>query len=85
MKRMKHQPLILCAALIKTIITVLTLTAGNQYALPQGPGAYLLKGADLALTPAATRAIDQGASLPEVTDDICRRPRLGRPNRFCGE
>jgi len=33
---------------------------------------------NLALTPAATGAIDQGVSLPEVTDDIGRRPRIGR-------
>jgi hypothetical protein len=33
---------------------------------------------NLALTPAATGAIDQGVSLPEVTDDIRRRPRIGR-------
>jgi hypothetical protein len=35
---------------------------------------------NLALTPSATGAIDQGASLPEVTDDIRRRPRQGRPD-----
>lgn len=35
---------------------------------------------NLALTPAATGAIDQGVSLPEVTDDIRRRPRTGRPD-----
>jgi hypothetical protein len=33
---------------------------------------------NLALTPAVTGAIDQGVSLPEVTDDIRRRPRIGR-------
>jgi hypothetical protein len=35
---------------------------------------------NLALTPAATGAIDQGVSLPEVADDIRRRPRTGRPD-----
>ena len=33
---------------------------------------------NLTLTPAATGAIDQGVSLPEVLDDIRRRPRTGR-------
>jgi hypothetical protein len=32
---------------------------------------------DLRLTPAATGAIDRGAALPEVTDDIRGRPRTG--------
>jgi hypothetical protein len=35
---------------------------------------------NLALTAAATGAIDHGLSLPEVTDDIRRRPRPGRPD-----
>jgi hypothetical protein len=35
---------------------------------------------NLALTPAATRAIDQAVPLPEVTDDIRRRPRPSRPD-----
>jgi hypothetical protein len=35
---------------------------------------------NLALTPAAARAIDQGVPLPEVTEDIRRRPRLNRPD-----
>jgi hypothetical protein len=35
---------------------------------------------NLALTAAATKAIDQGASLPEVTDDIRRRARTGKPD-----
>jgi len=35
---------------------------------------------NLALTPAAVGAIDQGIPLPEVTDDIRRRPRTGRPD-----
>ncbi|PYI79935.1 MAG: hypothetical protein DME26_22595, partial [Verrucomicrobia bacterium] len=35
---------------------------------------------NLALTSAAMGAIDQGVSLPEVTDDIRRRPRTGRPD-----
>jgi hypothetical protein len=34
----------------------------------------------LALTPAAIRAIDQGEPLPEVADDIRRRPRSKRPD-----
>ena len=33
---------------------------------------------DLTLTSAAAKAIDQGVSLPEVTDDIRGRPRQGR-------
>ena len=35
---------------------------------------------DLALTQAATEVIDQGVSLPDVTEDILRRPRSGRPD-----
>ena len=35
---------------------------------------------NLALTAAATGALDQGVPLPEVTDDIRRRPRTGRPD-----
>jgi hypothetical protein len=35
---------------------------------------------NLALTSAATKAIDQGASLPEATDDIHRRARTGKPD-----
>ena len=35
---------------------------------------------NLALTPAAVGAIDQGVSLPEVTDDIRGRSRTGRPD-----
>jgi hypothetical protein len=35
---------------------------------------------NLTLTAAAAGAIDQGVSLPEVTDDIGRRPRPGRPD-----
>jgi hypothetical protein len=35
---------------------------------------------NLALTSAAARAIEQGVSLPEVTDDIRRRPRTGLPD-----
>ena len=35
---------------------------------------------NLALTSVATGAIDQGAPLPDVTDDIRRRPRSGRPD-----
>jgi hypothetical protein len=35
---------------------------------------------NLALAPAATGAIDQGVSLPEVTDDIRGRPRRERPD-----
>jgi hypothetical protein len=35
---------------------------------------------NLALTSAATRALGQGASLSEVTDDIRGRPRQGRPD-----
>jgi hypothetical protein len=35
---------------------------------------------NLALTPAASGAIDQGMTLPEVTDDIRQRPRSGRPD-----
>ncbi|GEM_PF-127244 len=35
---------------------------------------------NLALTPAATRAIDQGVPLPDVTDDIRRRSRAQRPD-----
>ena len=35
---------------------------------------------NLALTRAATGAIDQGVSLSDVTDDIRRRPRTGRPD-----
>jgi hypothetical protein len=34
---------------------------------------------NLALTPAATEAIDRGVSVPEVTDDIRGRARSGRP------
>jgi hypothetical protein len=39
-----------------------------------------LASGNLALTPAAIGAIDQGVSLPEVTDDIRGRPRLGLPD-----
>ena len=35
---------------------------------------------NLALTRAATEAIDKGVSLPDVTEDIRRRPRSGRPD-----
>ena len=35
---------------------------------------------NLALTSAATKAIDQGTSLPELTDDIRRRARSGKPD-----
>jgi hypothetical protein len=35
---------------------------------------------NLALTPAATEAIDRGVSLPDVTEDIRRHPRSGRPD-----
>jgi len=35
---------------------------------------------NLTLTPAAVGAIDQGVSLPEVTDDIRGRSRTGRPD-----
>jgi len=35
---------------------------------------------DLSLTEVATGAIDQGVSLPEVGEDIRRRPRSGRPD-----
>jgi len=35
---------------------------------------------NLALTQAATEAIDQGVSLPDVTEDIRRRPRSGCPD-----
>jgi parallel beta-helix repeat protein len=35
---------------------------------------------NLALTSTASGAIDRGVSLPEVTDDIRRRPRNGRPD-----
>jgi len=35
---------------------------------------------NMALTPAATGAIDHGAPLPEITEDIQRRPRVGRPD-----
>ncbi|MBI4661137.1 MAG: right-handed parallel beta-helix repeat-containing protein [Verrucomicrobia bacterium] len=35
---------------------------------------------NLALTRSATGAIDQGVSLPDVADDIRRRPRKGRPD-----
>jgi hypothetical protein len=35
---------------------------------------------NLTLTRAATGAIDQGVSLPEVTDDIRQRTRTGRPD-----
>jgi hypothetical protein len=35
---------------------------------------------NLALTPAAAKALDQGVSLPEVTDDIRGRPRRGLPD-----
>ena len=35
---------------------------------------------DLTLTPAAVGAIDQGVSLPEVTDDIRGQSRTGRPD-----
>jgi hypothetical protein len=35
---------------------------------------------NLALTPNATEAIDRGASLPEVIEDISGRPRVGRPD-----
>ena len=35
---------------------------------------------NLALTQAATKAIDQGVSLSDVTEDIRRRPRSGRPD-----
>ena len=35
---------------------------------------------NLALTSTATKAIDQGAPLPEVTDDIRRRARTGKPD-----
>jgi hypothetical protein len=35
---------------------------------------------NLALTSSASGAIDQGASIPDVTDDIRGRPRTGRPD-----
>ncbi|UCG49512.1 MAG: hypothetical protein JSU94_06960, partial [Phycisphaerales bacterium] len=35
---------------------------------------------NLALTREATEAIDKGVSLPDVTEDIRRRPRSGRPD-----
>ena len=35
---------------------------------------------NLTLTQAATKAIDQGVSLSDVTEDIRRRPRSGRPD-----
>lgn len=35
---------------------------------------------NLALTPEATRAIDQGVPDPEATEDITGRPRVGRPD-----
>jgi len=35
---------------------------------------------NLALTSAATKAIDQGASLPEVNEDIRHRARTGKPD-----
>ena len=35
---------------------------------------------NLALTPEATRAIDQGEPDPEATEDIGGRPRVGRPD-----
>jgi hypothetical protein len=35
---------------------------------------------NLTLTPAATGAIGQGVPLPDLTDDICRRPRAGHPD-----
>jgi hypothetical protein len=35
---------------------------------------------NLALTPAATEAIDRGVALPDVTEDIRRRPRSERPD-----
>jgi len=35
---------------------------------------------NLALTQTATEAIDQGVSLPDITDDIRRLPRSGRPD-----
>ena len=35
---------------------------------------------NLELTPAATGAVDRGVSLPEVTEDIRRRPRNGPPD-----
>ena len=35
---------------------------------------------NLALTSTATKAIDQGISLPELTDDIRRRARTGKPD-----
>jgi hypothetical protein len=35
---------------------------------------------NLAPTPAATKAIDKGASLPDVGEDIRRRPRSGQPD-----
>jgi len=35
---------------------------------------------NLAITKAATEAIDRGVSLPDVTEDIRRRPRFGRPD-----
>ncbi len=38
------------------------------------------RSGNLALTQAATKAIDQGASLPDVTEDIRRRPRSEHPD-----
>jgi len=35
---------------------------------------------NLALTPAATKAINRGAPLPDVSDDIRQRPRSNRPD-----
>ncbi|MHC4241818.1 MAG: hypothetical protein ACYSU4_05400, partial [Planctomycetota bacterium] len=35
---------------------------------------------NLALTQSATEAIDQGISLSDITEDIRRRPRSGRPD-----
>ena len=45
-------------------------------------GGYFLDpmSGNLALTPAATKAIDKGVSLPEVAEDIRRRPRSGQPD-----
>jgi hypothetical protein len=40
---------------------------------------------NLALTAAATSAIDQGRPLPDVTHDIRHRPRDARPDRGAWE
>jgi hypothetical protein len=53
-----------------------------EHNLAQRLNGYFVNPAagNLMLTSMARRAIDQGASLPEVVDDIRRRPRTGRPD-----